>query len=296
MVDKIKFITAGKDAFGVYRGKDMHLEEHHPVAQKWVELMSKKNIPFAEICFAGCGIGTSDFPIAKAVELHSGKPSLFSFLDIQAGPVMELASAYYSGHPDRSFEHESVASFYVQDIDKGLPYQNASVDGIWSRFTMHWLKKPLDAIAEFHRVLKTGGHAYIGTSTPYSLSVMNEIFLLTTIDYWTLLERFPNAIITEKFSNDLQKLIWEVNHGPEITDYFRMHPNEETYSYTKSLDSVSGNKHVTGFNGSFFKNTVSSLGFNVLEIATEGSAHYANQYQQSDDRSNTTIHVLLQKR
>jgi len=302
-----KYQLAGLREFGVYPTEEIDLYQQHPLAIRWVENVAEKVTKFGSVCFVACGNGKADIPAALCLEGKSKHPLSFTFLDVQRMPVLGIAEKYHYAHrmyaeDDLSysdalrFKSDSIARFVIRDLDAGeLPYEDSTVEGIFFRYGMHWLNEPFGVVREFSRVLKPGRSAYIATSTPYSLSVMNEVFKIEDHSRDELAKRFPEAEVTETFSHSYGFPVWVVSHAKEIDRHFSENPVITYYQRRKSLDSIMKGRLVTGFTSKYFERVSQNYGMEVAGLSTERNGFFCNNFPDDDPRSKTDIHVLLRK-
>lgn len=92
----------------------------------------------------GCGSGSMSRMIAKAFPL-----ARLTGIDLRQEYV--------------EFARRRVAQEYLPNLDFkqgdifALPYPDASIDVVWTKYVLQWLKDPQAALAEISRILKPGG-------------------------------------------------------------------------------------------------------------------------------------------
>ena len=113
-----------------------------------------------DVLEAGCGIGTDGAQFARAGARYTG-------LDL-SDTALTLAR--------RRFDAEGLEAALLRASITELPFPDASFDLVYSNGVIHHERDTERAVAEFHRVLRPGGHAivmvYHRDSLNYAVNIM----------------------------------------------------------------------------------------------------------------------------
>lgn len=160
-------------------------EWHVPTVARFDEFPGKTVVEI------GCGLGTDGIEFARNGANYIG-------VDLTPQSV-KLARERFElfGVPGR---------FEVANAEEGLPFEDASVDHVYSFGVIHHSPKPERIVEEIHRILKVGGTFTVMLYNRTSINYYVEIMFLRKAFRWCLLPSFMPGLLAGIAGFDRWKL------------------------------------------------------------------------------------------
>ena len=137
--------------------------------QDWLnnQQVTKSIAHFTSLLDLGCGPGVNSMQLAAVARHYLG-------VDIAAGMVQAAQEQSLASESLRQRIENSTISFLQADMEQ-LPFQNASVAGLYSNLAVQWSNQPQQLVHELYRVLAPGAMAWISTVLNNSLQPFADL-------------------------------------------------------------------------------------------------------------------------
>lgn len=202
------------------------------IAQRMLQRLSYIKLQPKAILDAGCGAGHALEPLRARYEN-------IDYTGVDAcPPLVQTALERYTSRPSlwQKLRNKPTQAprFIVADMaDTGLPPE--SHDMVWSNMALHWHPRPHDVLAEWRRLLHTGGLAMFSCLGPGSLQGLRNA--LAEADIQTVVPQFVDM-------HDFGDLLLEQGFADPVMD-------QETLTLTyRSADKLLDDLRVLGGNPS----------------------------------------------
>lgn len=192
--------------------------------QQWAAERLLNKVPLhsttAKVLDIGCGTGKHSAALAEKAANMTG-------LDLADGMVRYAKEQY---------PH---LRFITADAEH-LPYEDNSVDGIFSNLTVQWSQQPIALFEEWFRVLKPGGKVWFSTLTDKSLIELRNSFAKADnephVNVFPQLEQWRHYVEHAGFMIDEQEQIKRIDYYDTLTALLRSLKNigAQTVLYRKT--------------------------------------------------------------
>lgn len=172
------------------------------IAQRMLQRLSYIKIQPKAVVDAGCGSG-------HALEPLRARYANIDYVGVDScPPLIQTAMARHAMQPSLwqrlRNKPTTAAKFIVADMaDTGLAPE--SQDLVWSNMALHWHYKPHDVLAEWRRVLRTGGLVMFSCLGPGSLKALRralaEAEIQTAVPQFVDMHDFGDLLIESGFAD-----------------------------------------------------------------------------------------------
>lgn len=196
------------------------------IAQRMLQRLSYIKLQPQAVVDAGCGAG-------HALEPLRAHYANINYTGIDScPPLIQTALKRHAARPSlwQKLRNKPTgeAQFLIADMaDTGL--QPESQDLVWSNMALHWHNRPHDVLAEWRRILRTGGLAMFSCLGPGSLqevrNAMADAGLRTAVPQFVDMHDFGDLLIEHGFADpvmDQETLTLTYRSADKLLDDLRI--------------------------------------------------------------------------